>query len=1316
MADYRRTEDQAAAKRNAPARSEFNQHSIYGREKELAELHEAFRWAAMGSSELVLLSGPPGVGKSAMVLEAFRSDITGRSYFAWGKFDGYSRSKPYGIWIQCFQFLIRKMLTMPEETLNKWKTRFAEMVGMNAAVIADEIPELRMLFAGLPQAEPLPPRENQNRFEWVFRRFVQTFSSSRHPLVLFLDDIQWADRASLQLLQSLIEDPENRHVCVICAYRDTEWTENADILEQWLSDGAFGYSLRRIRLQHLGLADIRQWVGDTLCMSEDASFPLAHTLFVKSVGNPFYLKQLLQSALDEGIIFRDESAGQWRWDEERLNRLPGIEGQIDYLMGRISGLPGDASHLLAYASTLGVRFSSQLVSAICGMDEGQVISQCEYAVHAGLLAVRGMDRESVQYEFTHDQILHAAYSLLDENERKRVHLTAGKHLLRERDAGREADNPYEIANHLNEAGELLDDRLTEICIDLNEEAGRLAMKTSDYASALNHFRHALERMPEHFWRDRQPFAFGTLLACCECEYLCARFEKAEAILDQALKRAESWEQRADVVRLKIDQYSNTGQYEKAIRWGLSILEEAGIHVSPEPSPWTVNREVMRAKRLFEEHMDRFRDIPPAVDPKSLRMMELFASLVGPSFFRNRGVFAVLSAQLIRYIFQHGAPAGSPAVYAAFGMVLTTMSGDFAAGYRIGKLAVELAQTSGNDLLLARTHVLFHAVISQWMRMDAQATDELWEASRVCVESGDYVFGSYALGGLINMSYGSFPLSRFDHILRQSLQISELTNEELVYTNIMIYRQLCDQLRSPDCRSFVLEAENGDEAQALEEVGRQESGAVTLYQIYTYKTQVHYLFGNAEEAIRCALLADLYEASAVQSPHKFILRFYEALALASAARKRELSAEEQRRLRSRQREFARYARMSPERFGHFLKLVQAEIRSPEWTESEVMRLYDEAIDMASQMRDWHVWAVACECAASYYQRQDRRRIAAVYWQAAYEAFDRWGIEAKCANLRRQFGQHLKLQVTGEEATAAEETGTGARQQDGRAGLPDDEQWLLQLKESLSFPADLNFEQTKSLLWDRILRLSQASCGCLVAWRDEELQVERRSDGASRAASSLDGGGNGAARSGGGDGAAHGGRGKGKHAHDEGFPRSMAQYALRTGQPVLTENVLEDDLFRDDPYFRGSRGSGTVCCLPLYLQQEPAGVLYLEFPPSVSPLQDQQHALTVLAAQALFYARLSETLRAPAVRGEAETAAGKSGETDRHETGPFVPLSDREYEVLQLISQGLTNKEIAIQLGLTPGTVKVHTHNIFNKLNVNRRTQAIAQARKLKLLDT
>jgi predicted ATPase len=381
--------DKAASVRNTSIQSSSIHNAIYGRDKQLAELQEAFNWAAMGSTELVLLSGPPGAGKTAMVLEAFRPKISGRSYFAWGKFDGFSRSKPFGIWIQCFQFLIRKLLTEPEETLDKWKVRFTEMIGSNASVIADEIPELRLLFDDLPQAEPLPPRENQNRFEWVFRRFVQTFTSPRIPLVLFLDDIQWADRASLQLLNTLIEDPENRHICIICAYRDTEWTENADVRDRWLSDESFGYSLRRIRLNHLALADMQQWAADALSMTADECFPLAHALFVKSVGNPFYFKQLMQSAMDEGIIRYDEEAEKWRWDEQRLNQLPGIEGQIARLTGKINGLPGAASKLLAYASTLGVRFSSHLVSAISRMDEREVLSHYEHAVLAGLLSVRG---------------------------------------------------------------------------------------------------------------------------------------------------------------------------------------------------------------------------------------------------------------------------------------------------------------------------------------------------------------------------------------------------------------------------------------------------------------------------------------------------------------------------------------------------------------------------------------------------------------------------------------------------------------------------------------------------------------------------------------------------------------------------------------------------------------------------------------------------------------------------------------------------------------------------------------------------------------
>jgi len=1256
--------------------------AIYGRARPLAELKEAFRWASLGSTELVLLSGPAGVGKSALVLEAFRPAVWNRSYFAWGKFDPYSRSKPYGIWIQCFRFLVRRLLTEPEEALNRWKARFAEAAGANISVIAEEIPELKLLFDDLPPAPPLPPKENQNRFEWVCRRFAQTFAGSRRPLVLFLDDLQWADRASLELMHSLAEDPENQHICIIGAYRDAEWTNHADIREKWTSGETAGFSVRRIRLDHLGMNDVQRMVADALRMSFDACFPLAHALYVKSVGNPLYLKHLLQSALDEGIIHPDESARRWRWDEEKLAGLPGIDGHVDYLIGRINNLPGAASTLLAYASTLGGEFSARLVGVIARMDEREVAGHFKHAVRAGLLAVRDageMRQGSVRYAFTHDRILQAAYSLLDENERRRIHLAAGTYLLKERESGAAEDDPFAIANHLNAAGDLADESLTETCVRLNEEAGRLAMKSSDYGTALRHFRHALDRMPDLYWNERQAFAFGTLLACCECEYLCANYERAEAMLDDALARAVGWDQRARVVKVKIDQYTNTGQYAKAIEWGLATIREAGIRVSSSPSPWTIRWEVTRAKRLFLRHAARFREISPAPGPYAAMLVELFASLVGPTFFSNRGVLAVLSSQLIQYFFRHGAPAGAPAVYAAFGMVLTTKFGEFADGYRIGRLAVELAERSGDAVLLSKTNVMFHAVVSQWMTKDESASRQLWEASKVCVESGDYVFGSYALGGLINFTYGTLPLPEFDRVLRRSLQISELTKEELVYTNIAVYMQLCRQLQTPGCRAFVLDGEHGDEERSLDDIRRHESGAVTLYQIYTYKTQVHYLFGDAEEAIRCARLADPFEQSAVQSPHKFILHFYETMALAAAARRRPLSAGGRRRLRARRLEFARWSRMSPERFGHAHMLIRAETHKGKDRDAAAIRLYDEAINLARERRDWQVWAVACERSAVHHESRGRRRIAEGYLQEAYEAYAQWGAEAKCAELVGRYGQRVVPPREREAAASADEPAP-------RPAEPsDDAQWLSALKESLQYPKDPGFEQTKTLLFRRLMTLSRAVCGCLIAAGDEGLRVERQWIGTKP----------------------HDGR-RGKAVPVESAaPQKLVHYAMRVGTPVQVKDIRADELFRYDPYVASAK-SPAVCCLPIRLQDEPAGILYLELPAASFPPDERQlDALTVLAAQTLFYPRLSEAMREPSPRAEEDA--------DGEEAGPIVPLTDREYEVLQLISQGLTNKEIAMRLGVTPGTAKVHTNNIFNKLNVNRRTQAIVQARKLKLLD-
>jgi predicted ATPase/DNA-binding CsgD family transcriptional regulator len=1273
--------------REAATEAASSADAIYGRAKPLAELQEAFRWASLGSTELVLLSGPSGIGKSALVMKAFRPVISRKCYFIWGKFDAYSRSKPYAVWINCFQFLIQKLLTEPEEVLERWKARFEEAVGSNISVLADVIPEMSLLFDGLQPAKVLPAKENQNRFEWVFRRFVQAFTSSRHPLVLFLDDIQWADRASLQLLHALIEDPENQYFCVVGTYRDMEWTENADIRDQWLFTEAAGYSVRTIDLDNLTMDDVQQWVADTLRMNPDECFQLAHALYVKSIGNPLYLQQLLQSARDEEMIRIDESTGRWVWGQDDLNALPGIEGQVEYLSSRITKLPGMANLLLVHASTLGGSFSSRLLSAISGMDEQEVISHFVHAVQAGLLAIHGSDQESVHYHFTHDRILQTAYSLLDNEERKRIHMAAGLYLLDRREGGGIEEDPFEISNHLNEAVDLLNLEAKEIGVRLNVESGRLAMQASDYGTALRHFRFALRFMPDNSWTQQQASTFRIFLSCCECEYLCANFKQAEALLDEALNYARNWDQRAQAVKLKIDQYSNTGQYAKAIEWGLATLGEVGIRVSAEPARLTVKLEVQRTRQLFHNKMIQFYDIPRTEEPRSTRIIELFASLVGPAFFSNRDVLAVLSSKLARYIYSHGAPPGSETVYVAFGMVLTTMFDDFAGAYRIGRLAIELAERSGNVTFQSRIIILFHAVISQWMRMDERDRGQLWGAARHCMESGDYVFGSYAIGGLINLSYGILPLGELDRVLSQSLQVSELTKEELVLTNIIIYKQLCEQLQSPECRVFDLTTEKANEEQLLEELSNQESGSVTLYQVYTYKTQVHYLFDRAEEAIICAEQASPYEHSAVQSPHLYIHHFYETLALVAAYQQRgSLSRAEEQRLSKRYKQFERWSQMAPDHFHHRFILLQAEMESRKASGLQVTRLYEEAIDTARDRKDWQYWAVACECAAKYHERQGSKRIAGVYWLEAYEAYGRWGVEAKCASMRQ-----LHAEWTSPRALADKPASVTHSSEDKQAttAWTEDEDWLQMVKDTLRFPKDMNFEDTKALLLARLLQVSQASYGCLISNRDDGLRVEQQIHG--------------------------------EHAysimqavlleHSDAAPRSLVQYVSRVGKPVQLRNALEDDLFQYDPYIvRGS--CQAVCCLPIHVQDHLDGVLYLEIPTASYPLKEYRlDTLSILAAQTLFYIRLTETLivNAP-VPAANETEGG-----DDIGLMPTVPLSDREYEVLHLISTGMTTKEIAIQLGLAPGTVKVHTNSIFNKLNVNRRTQAVAQARKLKLLD-
>lgn len=1261
--------------------------AFYGREQPIQILNEAFRWAALGATELVLVSGAPGIGKSSLVLEAFRPAVAGKCYFAWAKLDPYTQKKPYEAIIRCLQFLIRQLLTEPEAVLDKWKARIGEAVGANGALIVEAIPEAELLLGKLPEADPLPAKEAHHRFERVFLRFVRCFTRSEYPLVLFLDDMQWADRTTLQLLDALIHDPENQYLCVIGAFRDREWTENADICESWLRQQSSGVSVRLIAMEPLEFAHVRQLIAETLDCDPEYGFPLAHALYAKSVGNPFYLKRLLQSAADERMVRYDRGAGRWVWDMDRLQAFPGIDGQIEHLIERINRLPPDSRQLLLSAACLGGKVESELLMAVCDRDGESLEGHLAPALHAGLLATGASALRGGAYYFTHDRVHQAAYTLLDDQERMRIHLAAGLHYLARYDREQAESLLFDLTHYLNQAEKLLNAEQRERMVQLNERSAGKAMASADYEMAMRYCDRAIGYLYEDGWSRRQEQAFRLFLRAAECAYLCGHYEAAEQKMEAMLHRAKDWIQRAQAVKLKIDQHCSQGNYREAIALGLEALRGLGIRIEERPAKRTVRHEIYLANRLLRRRLRELYALPDVGDERIRLLTELIVSLIGPAFFANREVLAVISARLIRLMFRHGAPESAPAVFAAFGMVLTTMTGDLMGGYSLGNCAVELADRSGAASLRTKVYVMHYCVIAPWIRTDEQHERKLWEASMLGLEAGDYIFGSYAIGGLINLTYARHPMQRIHKTMRQCLQIAEQTKEELVHRNVLLYMRLAEKWKASTVADFILTDGRDSEAEFLDELNGTGSGAVTLYQFHTYKTQLLCLFGKYEEAIQSARLADPYEGISVRFPHQPILYFYEALAIAAVLRQSPPPRERkelQKRLAKRCKAFARWARIAPGNFKRQLLLLQAERRRGRGPESELFDLYDQAVGLAREAGDAQYVAAAAECAAKHHAEKGRTRLAASYFAEAFEAYRAWGAMAKLERMKKENPELFRLAVSGERLHAV-----SPRSPESSSAEDEGENWRRMAKEAFVLSEHMDFEAARHRIVAHMLHISAAEYACLITPRGRELWVEP-----------LTGAGGAELRA-----------GVQPLEQSEAVPRTLVRYIWRTGRPIHLDRAAWDELFQHDPYIRRHRG-GPISCLPIHAQEKLVGSLYLELSPSAGPLSPERaDMLRMLASQTLFVGRLSETFG----EGEATEAEEEEPNAGLSESRNADTLTEREFEVLHLMSTGLTNKEIAIRLGVTAGTVKVHMHNIFNKLKVNRRTKAVAAAIKMNLLE-
>ncbi|MHA7965502.1 AAA family ATPase [Paenibacillus sp. CAU 1782] len=1268
--------------------------SFYGREYEINVLTQAFYSACFGSTEMVYVSGDAGIGKTSLIQAAFRElRQSHRFYYIAGKFQQLATGVPYQPVIGAFRGLVRHMLGEGNPQKEQLKNRLLLALGANAAIMTAIIPELELLTGICPSPEELPANESQKRFIYTFRRFAQALASRDCPIVLFIDDLQWADASSLQLVHALLCDPECQYLLFVCAYRPFELNE--ETLPGYEENGIISNqaAVRHLNLAPLDREHIRRMMSETLDIHADFAYPLTEMLYRESGGNPFHFRQILLRLRDDHIIRYDEGKRSWEWDIGQMMTLSPHYAVQTLIRHRLEKLSDNGRRLLQMASCIGSEFDPAVIAEASG--ETPSINEWAEMETEGLLKASRPDR----YFFVHDSIQKLIYSELDKEIKQAFHQAIGEILLtRHGDSG---DIPFDAINHLNQGSDTIHDSAASAKLARrNLDAGIGAKASSAYDMALSYFDKGVELLQPYPAERDTELGFELRLQRAECLYLCGSHGESEREIQLLLQRAAHKAERARVQMLRIMQLINQGRYAEGTELGLTCLREHGIDISPQLEQNQLKAEAVRIEQVLTERLEQLADLPNMSDPEQMLTMNLIFAITPSTFFTNKNVYAQLMCKALELSLQYGNTPVSAAVYAAAGMLLGMDLGNYRLGQAVGKVGVELSVRYNLASVKSKTYTIYGGVLNQFAGDARESEAYLAQALSSGMESGDYIFASYAVGAHVNSIYARVPLSRLNRTISDYMAVLETTRDDFVLQNLYLYRQLALALQGATSSPQSFTSGEFDEDEFLSRISDGETATTTMFQYCAYKTQLCFLLGYYREAAEWARQGRNHEAYATHLPHLAEGLFYELLArLALKPGNASLEWDEPDghnagSIAGGLERYRHWASIAPARYLSRAIVLEAECARASQKPEQAEALYDQAIREARESEDIAAGSIAAELAARHFREKGKRNSASYYLELALQGYSRWELAVKVTQLKALETLWAR-QDEPNPATSAEHQASGvARGPSSAAEAPlmGDAPYGHQLDlDAILKTAEMigGRDDTPTALRNilsTIVTYAGATTGALLTGNGETLYAQ--------SFYCLD------------------------------FPESFTPAEMNDTLP-LPEGVIRYTLLTQEeiryspdgeswldhnPYIAEHKPQ-SVLCLPVTVHGTMQGALYLENRHATGVFSSRhQPVLLAMAAHALFLCALQNTDDKP---GTLQNASEKpaSQQTEALEE----PLTERELEVLALLAAGLSNKEIAEHLVIATGTVKVHIKNLFAKLKVNRRTKAIAQAKELKLLN-
>lgn len=1130
---------------------------LFGRVKETSILNNSFDSCANGQKIILFVSGNSGSGKSALVQELKTRVLQNRGVFIEGKFDQIGSDIPFPTIVQAFSELVHFILAGDKAFQEKWKKKIIKAIGSSGRILTQFMPGIDNLIGKQPDEPGLQGIEAKNRLNYEFIRFFESLADKDSPLVIFVDDLQWADASSLNLFKIISESRNIKYAMLIGAYRNNDVVPGHPLLDRINELEQALVPFKQMKLNDLTYQDVYELICDTLFTSQENISTLAEIIYNKTKGNVLYAREFLKSIFEEGLLYFDFDKIKWQFNSDLIMQMNVSGNVVELMTSFISKLPAETLEMLKTASSIGNTFSKRNLSFIKQVSERKVESLLNIPVTEGLIIP-----SETEYKFAHDRIQQAIYSLISSDEKASIHLLNGQRLAANCNTTELQEKLFDIVNQWNFGSDNIhDDSEKKHLAHLNLMAGRKAIASTAFPQALLYFEKALKVLETHDWASQYDFMLQLTTDAAEAAYLSGHYEKVDELVGIIFQHSKSLTDSAKAYEINIKKLIAQNKPLDAVKVGLDTLRKMGIHLPLNPGKLHVMKDLLQIKILLRsKSMDFYNNLPEMKDADKNAVMRILSDISSASFFAAPDLVPLLAFKMIRLTIKHGLSRKSPFSFAAYGYILSVYLNEIDKGIKFGEIALHLARKIHAEELIGSILVTSNIFLVHRRTPLPEMVQDLENSFTSSLESGDNEYASYAAHNIVYqlfiMGYPLSDLSKRAEMLELKI---EKFQQDLTLKRLQLFRQSISNLIEDTANPDILTGKFFDETE-MDSIEVTKSNEIYFQNLYLQKLYLALIFNLHAPAEKYVSIAEKYQESVKGTALYPLFYYYRSLLLldtfSGVTSVKSLLSQVRKDINM----LKKYEKYSPKTYSHKILLLEAEMKFIEGSHEDAKILFDKSLKAGTESNMTNNVAYTWERAGRFFINTRQDLLANFYLQNAYRLYKRWGATAK---LKQMESQYIQLRGGGDPEWRNPMPGNPNVQATGNVDL----ETLLKASSTLS--GEIILPRLLKKMMQIIMENAGAQNGFLIMEKEGGKFIEaeiKEGDEDIKILQSI------------------------SLSQSKLLAESVINYVYLTNETVILDDACKSVLFANDDFIKNNECK-SILCFPLINMGKIQGVIYL-----------------------------------------------------------------------------------------------------------------------------